>query len=178
MDFFVNGVLKIVWFVIYGPIYLAAAMALAGYLLGKNRRSELGTGLFALFFGSALIHLALSGHVVRWPYFTHLKSLAPVTLASVDWPQSLLVTSAQVSSALVKLPLESAVPIVIYEITDYGCIRSFQVDTVGGIDVRLDSDASWVWKLKPQDKNSEIAVGPGSEDRKFPWCWFRFYGGA
>jgi hypothetical protein len=175
-DFIFNGLLKIVWIAIYGSVYLTIASGLYSYL-----HERFGT-LFALRAGSAFLagcliaHLLFAGHREMRVYSMSLISDSGIILQSPELSQTLYISSDQVLKVLGKLDMKAVIPVSIQVTKDYGCIFSFKVATVAGIDVMNDSGSNWVWR---QDGSRTAPVGGFSglneENARRFWCtiaWF------
>jgi len=180
LDFVFNGVFKIIWIVVYGPAYVVAAKLLA-YKLGQSRWKEhVKVAVWALLIGAGVGHLIFTGHERGKAYRMDVVSDAPVTLHAPQWSQRLLVSSPKVDKALAALPSRKDVPVTVTFVLNYGCVKHWYVETVAGVDVRGDSDASWTWRTDgraPADPG--LALGPGDEeDRGLPWCKLKFYRGV
>jgi hypothetical protein len=177
LDFAFNGVFKIVWFVVYGPAYCAAAKVLDTQLSRLRPSWPVRPAVVALLGGALIGHLVSVGRTRRIEYSLKLVSDSPITLRSGDWPQILVVSSEKLGQRLATLADKSAVPIVLDAVTDYGCYRSVKIATVAGVDVQTDPNASWTWRMENRQP-VPVDVGPGSEDRVLPWCLIKFYRGT
>jgi hypothetical protein len=165
LDFLVNGVLKIVWAVVYIPVYIA----IANGLHSRIKRN----GIIAFFCGAAFIHLVFDGRTQTLTYKMDIIEPSPLQLGSSEWSQRLFVESPSVQKKLGADTSKAQVEVSIVRETTYGCTVSSYVKTVAGIDVKTDPASTWVWK---KDKNDPTPTkGPGAEDAKLGWCRLKFY---
>ena len=75
--------------------------------------------------------------------------------------------------------LRKDIPVTVEVIKDYGCIVSFKVATVAGVDVMNDPQSSWVWR-QPKDQPGPEEPhggfeGMAEENGQRFWCeiqWF------
>jgi len=177
LDFLFNGVLKIVWIIVYGPAYIAACKVLTTQL-ERLKRPELNRlGVIALMGGALVCHLASVGRRREVTYPMVRISDDPVTLHSSDWPQVLAVSSEPLKQLLANRSKAEEVPVVLQAVMDYGCYRSIKVTTVAGVDVQSDPAASWTWRMENRAP-MPTDIGPGSEDLQLPWCRIKFYRGT
>jgi hypothetical protein len=177
LDFLINGVLKIVWMVIYIPIYLVVCNMMLDHLSAKGLSSLRRYTVVAFSVGALVVHLVLVGRAHTRVYQMLLVSDKPVTLRSRDWPEVLIVSSAKLRELLSRQTgkEQKDVPVKISSITDYGCIRSYAVNSVDEVDVEFDPQASWT--LRNDAKTLAEITGPESEDQWLPWCRIKFYRG-
>jgi hypothetical protein len=175
VDFVFNGVLKIIWVVIYLPCYFALGATLWNWLV-ENRWSQwaiVGVAGFAL--GCLGTHFAFNDcHRIQL-YHLALVGDSPVALRSKDWPETLFVTSEKLSQILRGWADKNDIPVTALIVTDYGCTKSTRMVAVAGFNIDTDPDTNWVWK--DDDRLQKIKTGPGSEDRYLPWCRLKFYRG-
>jgi len=169
-DFISNGVFKIGTAWVWGTTYVGIACIIATELLKSRWEPRTRYGVIAFLIGSFGGHFIMSGCHSTRVYSMALASSSPITLRSDQWPQMLLVTSDKLSADLAHRNPGDPVSVSILVTTDYGCIHSFIVDQVAGIDVRLDPAANWVWKTDPHANASALSGGPGLEDHALPWC--------
>jgi hypothetical protein len=178
LDFVFNGVLKIIWLVIYGPAY-AVACHLYIWLVVRTRYAAFWReSAIAFLLGALVMHLTFTGQVARDSYPMTLASSDPLTLVSQTWPQKLIVVSKKLS-AQIATAAPPGIVVVIRRINDYGCTRSSVVESVDGVDVENDPEARWTWKRgSGADETARPRVGPGNEDQGLPWCQIKFYRGG
>jgi hypothetical protein len=176
LDFLMNGVLKVVWIAITGPTYVVAASTLATALKRSRWSAYTSRGVVGLLVGTILGHLIFQNHgeVRTYPMSRVPSSLSQaVAFRSDDFPETLFVTSPKLQRELDRRSNDSSVPVSVTIQKDYGCIRSFRVSTVAGVDVLTDTDATWTWKI---DKNNPgkpfTGVDPHDEDQALIWCRF------
>lgn len=176
LDFIFNGVLKIVWFIVYGPVYLACAEILLTKLMTSHppRLSRLGAG--ALLCGAFAAHLGMTGLHRQEVYRMSPVSTDPITFRSDDWPQKLYVSSDGLAKKLLGVKTTEPVPVIVSRVVDYGCTRSFTVVSVDDVDVR-DPGSRWSWKSDPGVATPTHPIGPGYEDDGLSWCKISFYPG-
>lgn len=176
LDFFLVAVCRVGKAAIWGTTYVGIACVVGTKLL-ETPKWERWTrfGVIAFLVGCFGGHFAMSDHHSTREYPMTLSSpldSTPMVFRSPLFPQQLLVVSEKLRAELAKRSdPERAQPVTVTVLAtiDYGCFASFVIDQVGGVDVRLDSDASWVWKL---DKNApgDPMAEPGLEDQRIPWC--------
>lgn len=167
LDFALNGVFKIVWAVIYVPVYLAVA---AGLYSNLTRDAA-----FSFLCGAAIIHLIFTTGTDTRIYSMKVNSTSPLQLGSEAWPQKLFLDSPTLQKKLSSRQTDEPVSVVINRTTNYGCTQSTYIKTIDGFDIRKDPETSWTWRTEkyapaPTD-------GPGTEDYKWFWCRFQFYQG-
>jgi hypothetical protein len=176
-DFIFNGVFKIIWAAVYGPCYLVLAIFVGGGL-DKTRFVEISRKAAVVFLvGSAFAHFLLSERhtILSFPMdVLNVEADQPVRLASKDWPQELVVQSPGLQTALVQGASKTAMPVTVEVTKTYGCVRSFRVSTVGGVDVKNDIKSSWTWRTNV-DSHAPEAAFPEYVDRKWFWCQIQFY---
>ena len=175
IDFLFNGVFKIVWILIYGPAYCVAGKVLASQMAPTRWANLIPSAVVTLLCGTLIGHLALVGRGRTLAYSMKLTGTSPIVLASSDWPQTLVVSSEKLGQALSQGSPASSIPVSMTLVADYGCTRTSTVDTIGGVDVRTDRQATWVWKTDPHATNLSVIAGPGTEDLDLPWCRIKFY---
>jgi hypothetical protein len=156
-DFLFNGVLKIVWVLIYGATYFTLA-ALLYSSLHQKYGDRFGAQAGALFLAGCLMgHLVFVG---RRETRTYSMSLivgdSRIVLRSPELSQTLYVASEGVLKALAKMDTRGGVLVTVQLTKDYGCVWSFKVSTVAGVDVMNDPESSWVWK-----KGDTLSSPPG-----------------
>jgi hypothetical protein len=150
------------------------AMTIEAHIRAKTRFSKFSNRtIVAFLFGSFGAHFALMGadHIFTFPM--SVASDSPIVLRSTEWPQKLYVSSEKLTQALLHQPDRTDLPVTVEEVTDYGCIRTFAINTVDGVDVKTDADAAWT--LRTEDLRMLNDAGPGNEDHKLPWCAITFY---
>lgn len=176
-DFLTYGVLKIIWMMIYVPMYFIAGKMLFHGVTRMGRPELARQAVVAMIAGALAAHLVLVGRRGSAVYTMTSVLGTPIILHSSEWPQTLVVASEPLAQNLAGTPTRDNVPVVMEFITDYGCTRSSRVVDVDGVDVDHDPNASWTWKT---DKNIHPSPtsGPGTEDHEFPWCWYKFYRGG
>jgi hypothetical protein len=180
-DFLFVGVLKIVWVAIYGTVYLTCASTLYTFL-SKSRFKKITLSSSLGFFATAFIfHFSVEGVQSNRTYLMDLDSYPPPALHSPKFAQLLIVESDRLQSLLPEKNLTKEIPVSFAIIKDYGCIRSFKVKTVAGIDVMDDVRASWTLKAEkgylftstaPPDPRFD---GMAEENMRLPWCHFKWY---
>ena len=175
LDFLFNGVFKIIWILIYGPAYCVAGKVLAAQLAPTRWANLIPSAVVTLLCGALIGHLVLVGRARTLVYSMKLTGNSPIVLGSSDWPQTLVVSSEKLRQGLSQSSSLSSIPVSVTLVTDYGCIRTSGVDTIGGVDVRMDREATWVWKTDPHATNLSVIAGPGTEDSDLPWCRIKFY---
>lgn len=187
LDFVFNGVFKIIWFVVYAPAYVAACKFVETKLTDTHHEAHSRLAVISLLGGALITHLMFTGYHAQTTYTMKVALFNPITLHSNAWPQKLVVSSDRLSKQLAgsasgSVPeVKPEIQIVISRIVDYGCTRTFTVESVAGIDVHWDPDARWTWKTDPSttmqssSSSSSGSTGPGNEDQQLPWCWFKFY---
>ena len=179
VDFFVNGVLKIIWVGIYGAVYVTIGATLYNYALSTRWRSfglavTIATGFLL---GTACGHVAFEGRSKVRNYEMNLVSTDPILLQSPDFSDGLFVSSDRLQAALAGKPsAQRDIPVTVQVIQSYGCIQSFKVASVAGVDVISDPQASWVWKPVPGTPVRDIPhAGMKEENQRLIWCriqWF------
>ena len=174
IDFLIYGVCKIIWMVIYVPAYCAISVALFGFCARTQWKKHAWGIITAVLCGALLARLSMVNHHRLITYAMESSSVSPITLHSEEWPQILIVTSDKLQKDLASKTPKSNIPVLVEAITDYGCIKSFRVTSIDGVDVEQDPKASWTWKTLDAN-NATKGLGPGSEDQGYPWCRFTFY---
>ena len=176
LDFFVVGVFKLIWFIVYIPFYLVVGKVFF-IQISHTKWNEFGLSLYgAILVGALVARLVFVGSHGQISYSMAVTGLSPITLTSKLWPQSLIVSSEPLRLALASRPMGAEVPVQLEYVSDYGCIRNFSVSSVDSVDLLSDRAATWVWKLDTRVDPGE--KGPGKEDQRFPWCWYHFYLGV
>jgi hypothetical protein len=176
VDCLINGVLKILWLIIYGPVYLGIAASIYNYLHVSRWRPFAWTMAVAFLSGAALGHLALTGRAQIRVYQMKLVSDAPITLQSPEFSDCLFVTSDRLRNALAQRASQENIPVAIQVIRNYGCIESFKVTSVAGVDVMSDPQAMWVWKPVAEFPARGAAhSGMKEENQRLPWCRIRWF---
>jgi hypothetical protein len=174
VDFLVNGVLKILWIPIYGPVYISISLAIYNYILRSRRSSFALKGAISFLIGAAIGHLVLTGRKEVRVYPMNLTNDNPISLRSPSFSQSLLITSDKVRNAIGDR--KSDIPVTIQIVKDFGCIQSFKVATVAGVDVMFDTSADWVWRdEKIVSVPSGGFSGMDEENLKLLWCRIRWF---
>lgn len=178
VDFLVNGVLKIIWIAIYGAVYVTIAATLYNYALSTRWRSfGLALTISAVFLlGTALGHIAFQGKTQVRVYSMNLVSTEPILLRSPDFSDGLFVTSEKLHAELAKPGSPRVIPVRILVVQSYGCVQSFKVASVAGVDVITDPQASWVWKVVPGTSvRGKASVGMKEENQRLPWCLIQWF---
>lgn len=174
LDFLVYGVGEIVWFVVYAPLYFAAGSILVTALAHSRWERVARAAATSMIVGLIVARLSLA-HVHRKVTYTMTISPAPsITLRSENWPRTLVVSSEKLKADIAGKPAGTIIPVVVDVLTTYGCISSFVVSTVDGVDIQEDRAASWTWRNDANAPAGQIG-GPGLEDQQFPWCRIHFY---
>jgi hypothetical protein len=175
-DFLFNGVLKIVWIAIYSATYVTVAAIHYSYLnerLGNLFAAKAAT-LFLL--GCLVSHLLFTGQHETRTYLMKLKNDPRIILQSPELSQALFVASDRVSMVMSKLDSNESVPVTVEVIKYYGCIFSFKVVTVAGVDVMNDPDSSWVWKqLESRPAPPSGFAGLAEENARRLWCTIKWF---
>lgn len=175
-DFLVNGVLKLIWIVIYGATYLGIAASIYNRALTGRWRESAGRLAVAFLAGAALGHVALTGRSHLRSYSMTALSASPITLGSPDFSDQLLVTSSRLQQELSRPGAPVSVPVTIQVVQNYGCIESFRITSIGDVDMMADPQATWVWKAAPGVPPGTAArSGLAAENARLPWCqihWF------
>jgi hypothetical protein len=176
IDFLFNGVLKIVWIAIYSATYVTVSAILYSYL--HERLGDLFAAKAAAVFlmGCLASHLLFTGQHETRTYLMKLKSDPRIILQAPELSQSLFVAGDRVSTVMSKLDSNQSVPVTIDVVKYYGCIFSFKVMTVAGVDVMNDPESSWVWKQI--DSHPEPAggfSGLNEENARRPWCTIKWF---
>jgi hypothetical protein len=71
---------------------------------------------------------------------------------------------------------QADIPVAIQVIKDYGCIRSFKVTTVAGVDVMFDNKADWVWREQKITTTPEGGFdGMEEENHRVLWCRIKWF---
>lgn len=176
-DFLVNGVLKIIWIIIYGTTYLGIAASLYNRALSTPLRDRASWLALAFLAGAALGHVALTGRSQLRTYTMTVLTASPLALGSSEFTDQLLVTSSRLQQELSRPGAPASVPVTIQVVENYGCIESFKVSSIAGIDVLSDPQASWVWKPPQGGPTAPTSGSAGltEENKRLPWCqihWF------
>jgi hypothetical protein len=184
VDFILNGVLKVIWFPIYATVYFGLAVSFYNYF-HKSRLRPWATGASCLFLtGTALGHLFWTGRAELRTYSMSIVSQSPFELRAPEFSDTLFVMSDKL---LAKLGDQTAlgsppVPVTIEVIKDYGCIRSFKVARVAGVDVMKDPGANWVWRPADRQTTEERAAsahvlkaGIEEENQRLLWCRIKWF---
>jgi hypothetical protein len=176
IDFIFNGVLKIVWVAIYSATYLTAAAIHYSYFnerLGNLFAAKAAT-VFLL--GCFASHLWFTGQHETRTYLMKLKNDPRIILQSPELSQSLFIASDRVSTVTSKLDANDSVPVTVDVVKYYGCIFSFKVVTVAGVDVMNDPESSWVWKqLESRPAPSGGFSGLNEENARRLWCTIKWF---
>jgi len=176
-DFLFGGVFRIVWFALYVTFYITCASTLYTYV-DRSRAQTHARNAALLFLGAALLtHVIFLGWKETRDYPMSLLKYPPVTLQSPRIAQSLVIESAGVERLLPEKNLTQNIDVKVEVIKDYGCIRSFRVKSVAGIDVMTDRDATWTLRddIPPATDKSTHYDGLNEENARIPWCNFRWY---
>lgn len=200
VDFMFNGILKVVWLAIYGPVYLGIASTLYNSLYKTSFRASAKLGAFAFLGGAAAGHCLWTGHTETriYPMSRGGMSGSTITLRSPRFSRTLVVTSellrktlpegleeTRASSSSSGNSSGNGIPVAIQVVQDYGCIRTFKVSTVAGVDVMNDPGSLWVWRS--DEATSASSPGPGAplngplldgideENQRKPWCMIHWY---
>lgn len=171
LDFLSNGVLKIGAMVIWGTVYFGLACLIGTELLRTRWEHWTRYGVIAFIVGSYGGHWVMTGnHSMQvYPMSLAPHSDSPITLRSDAFPQTLLVNSEKLKAELAHHDPHDTLPVSVLVTRDYGCIQSFVVDQIAGIDVRIDPTANWAWKGDPNAGNVLLSR-PGLEAPTLPWC--------
>jgi hypothetical protein len=117
-------------------------------------------------------HLFFTGHQKIRSYTMTLAPGLPITLISPAWTQRLIVASDPLSAKLVGHAAGESVEVTIDYVTHYGCISSYRVLTIAGVDVAGDPQATWTWKSPNPGPNQ---TGPSTNYDPYFWCKINFY---
>jgi hypothetical protein len=175
-DFIFNGVLKIVWIAIYGSVYLTLSGGIYTYLLTSQWKQYAVKSGIAVLLGSIVSHLLFTGQVEIRHYDMRLTSEAQLVLQAPELSQTLYVASENAVKALGKFEKNVSVPVTVQVVKDYGCILSFKVITVAGVDVMGDAQSSWVWKqVDSRSPPPGGFSGLNEENSRRPWCTIKWF---
>ena len=178
VDFLVIGVFKILWMSIYGAIYVGIAATLHNYAQRSSRWRSVSWLILGFFFGGiVLAHLAFKGKVETRNYTMNRVSNSPILLESTDFQDSLLVQSDALQKEIAAHSnSQKTAPVVMEAVKNYGCIETFQVVSIDGIDVATDPQAHWVWKPSTRPISVDaVYSGKQAENERLAWCrvqWF------
>lgn len=167
-DFFLNGILRIGTAWVYVPADLAMTFTISDWLRRGRYEQLFASGALVFFAGALAGHFAFVDRATTVTYPMHVIATSPITLGSDDYPQTLVVMSDKLPAALTGHADRELLPVMVNLTTDYGCVRNSAVATVAGIDVLVDKNATWTWKLDKKARATE--EGPGNEDRHLIWC--------
>jgi hypothetical protein len=180
MDFVFNGLLKIVWLIIYGLSYVTIGTTLNSYLVETRFVKHTRLAMSTLLLGALAGHLTLAGHqdVRRFSMILSPSPFqnAPLAMKAKELAETLYVSSDKLQEKFQeKLSLHSsptpqeAVPVTVRVTTHYGCIQLIQVDEIDGVAINSDPAASWTWKI---DRNTNVSdsVHLGWGDEYYFWC--------
>ncbi len=170
-DFLVYGVAKIIWAVVYVPLYVVVASILHTQLTRSAHARHFKMAFVGFVAGALVARVALVHRHRQATYVMAAGGSQPFTLHSEDWPRTLLVTSEALAKDLSAKPAGRALSVVVDVVSDYGCISSFQVRTIDGVNVENDPSATWTWR----DPSVGATSGPGLEDQELPWCRIQLY---
>jgi hypothetical protein len=162
--------------VIYGSVYLTLAAGLYSYLHERFGDSFGAKAAVALLLGCLSGHLLFASHQEMRLYSMSLISDSRIILQSPELSQTLYIVGDNVLKAVGPLELKKNIPITIQVMKDYGCIFSFKVATVAGIDVMNDPGSSWVWRQ--EDARAEPVGGFSGlkeENARRPWCMIQWF---
>ncbi len=173
LDFLIYGVAKIIWAVIYVPLYAVVGSTLHSKMASSKRPYLFKTAYFSLLAGAAMAHVLAVNRHRTVTYSMTSSATQPFTLHSPEWPRILIVNSAKLAQDLAGKPLGKEIEVKVDVVSDFGCFTSFLVNTVDGVDVKSDPEASWTWKA--DSKMETKSEGPGLEDQELPWCRIHFY---
>jgi hypothetical protein len=178
LDFLFNAVLKIVWVAIYLPCYCAIGGTFWNAMLESRWVSCRNVALLGFTAGCLGAHLLLNGRVTTQIYsLTLVSETPPMALRSRLWPETLYVYGDKVGGVLRDWSNKNDVPLTTVIVTDYGCTKSTRMVMLAGFNIEADAGTNWVWK--DDDRlHKPPKIGPGSEDRRFPWCLIKFYRGT
>jgi hypothetical protein len=159
IDFFTNGVLKILWFWIYVTVYVGIAATLYNYLLTTSWRPFALKLNLSFLAGAALAHLCLTGHSHLRNYEMSLIADPPITLESPEFPDHLVVASESLQTVLEKSADLKHIPITVQVVQNY---------------------ANWVWKSGSLALSSATGApthysGMQAENQRLPWCLIRWF---
>jgi hypothetical protein len=176
-DFVVNGVLKIIWIGIYGAVYLTIGATLYDYILSNRRSFGLAVTMTVAFLaGTALGHIVFQGKTDARVYSMNLVSSNPIVLQSPEFSDGLFVSSDTLQTELAAHGSRGDFPVTIKVVKSYGCIQSFNVTSVAGVDVISDPKASWVWRPVPGAAAGGVArAGMEEENLRLPWCRIKWF---
>jgi hypothetical protein len=168
LDFITNGVLKITWTGVFCIIYFALAVNLYNYFQhGDLHRYSIPLA-FTLVVGATLGHLFFTQKPHLQNFEMTRVSDSPLTLQSPDFSDRLIIVSEKLQAALASKGEPQKVSVSIQVVKGYGCIESFKVDSIEGVDLASDTASQWVWKSVPG------ALAPRLNPYRY-WCWIRWY---
>ena len=167
VDFITGGLLKIIWFAIYATTYLALGMTLGTYLarFSQSYRQQVIFFLAGTLFG----HLMFAGDHHRPNFQMNFESYSPIVLTSPQFSESLFLTSDDFTSKLGRNVKK--VDVLFESLSDYACVKSFEILSVDGIDVR---NTSWTWRALALEIRTNFD-SPTTDRSPWPWCWYQFY---
>jgi hypothetical protein len=179
-DFLIGGVFKIIWPFIYVPTYFVIAMTMGNYLTRIQFQISSQIAIVTYLSGAAIGHLWFVQHhsYAIYPMEIAAVSTTPLVLKSAQFPELLFVSSHKLTEALAaQTPAPQTVPVVVEITTDYLCVRSFIINSVAGIDVKLDADAAWTWRANYAGLHNDLHTGPTmpTDNKRWPWCRYQFY---
>jgi hypothetical protein len=176
MDFVFNGLLKIVWLIIYGLCYVTIGTTINSYLVETRFAKHTRLAMFALLLGALVGHLTLTGHQDLRKY-SMIRSPspfqnAPLAMKAKELTETLYVSSDKLQEKLSQHSsptAQEAIPVTVRVTTQYGCIQLIQVDEIDGVAINSDPAASWTWKI---DRNTNVfdSVHLGWGDENYFWC--------
>jgi hypothetical protein len=179
LDFITNGVLKIQWLSIYATVYVGIAATLYNYALTTPWQKNAVKLTITFLIGAGTGHLLFTGQTDTRNYEMMLTANAPITLESPDFADPLLITSTPLQSLIDENKIDlKKIPIVVLVVKNYGCLQSFKIKSIAGIDVTADAEANWVWKPSLRHVSATQSThysGVEEENRHLPWClihWF------
>jgi hypothetical protein len=178
VDFLCNGVFKIGHYLIYGAVYLVVALTLNAQLAKYPQWAHLSKfAVYAFLIGAFGGRFILAGHSGQRTYMMTVIKDSPITLKPMEGPQVLIVVSEKLTQKINTLPVSDkrVVPVVIDTVSDYGCLKVFNVHDVAGVDVKTDNEASWSWKTEAAGSRAVSQPGLGTEDHWMPWCIQKSY---
>ncbi|MGZ3652030.1 MAG: hypothetical protein ACXVCI_06495 [Bdellovibrionota bacterium] len=174
LDFLVYGVAEIIWFVVYAPIYFAAGSILVTQLAHSRWERVARAAATSMILGLVVARLSLV-HLHRKVSYTMNVTQGPsITLRSENWPRTLVISSEKLKADIAGKAPGTTISVAVDVITNYGCISSFVVSTVDGVDIQADRAASWTWR-NDSGAPADAIGGPGLEDQQYPWCRIHFY---
>jgi hypothetical protein len=176
MDFVFNGILKIVWVIIYGLSYVTIGTTLNSYLVQTRFAKHTRLAMSALLLGALAGHLMLTGHqdVRRYSMILSPSPFqnAPLAMKAKELTETLYVSSDKLQEKFTQRSsprAQESIPVTVRVTTHYGCIQLIQVDEIDGVTINSDPAASWTWKI---DRNTNVfdSVPLGWGDENYFWC--------